>query len=167
MEDDVRRLLQGRRYDQALERMLDLYQKKVFHLAVVMLKDRARAEEATQDVFLKVWRALPSYDGRAAPSTWIYTIARNTFLTAMRNEAYRRTDPLDESREPAIVGTFARDVALEQSLARLPDVLRQVITLFYFEDRSIKEVGSMLDLPEGTVKSHLHRARRALGEMMK
>jgi RNA polymerase sigma-70 factor, ECF subfamily len=60
-----------------------------------------------------------------------------------------------------------RDVELDQGLARLPETLRQVITLFYLQDRSVKEVAAMLDLPEGTVKSHLHRARRALGEMMK
>jgi RNA polymerase sigma-70 factor (ECF subfamily) len=58
-------------------------------------------------------------------------------------------------------------VELAQGLSRLPDMLRQVITLFYLQDRSVKEVAAMLDLPEGTVKSHLHRARRALGEMMK
>jgi RNA polymerase sigma-70 factor (ECF subfamily) len=167
MEDDVRHLLQARRYEKALERLLDLYEKNVFQLAVVMLRDRARAEETTQDVFLKVWRALPSYDGRAALSTWIYTIARNTCLSAMRNESYRRTDPLDESREPAINPTVVRDVELEQGLARLPEVMRHVITLFYLQDRSVKEVAALLDLPEGTVKSHLHRARRALGEMMK
>jgi RNA polymerase sigma factor (sigma-70 family) len=119
-EDDVRRLLRERRYEIALERLLDLYQKKVFRLAVVMLKDRARAEETTQDVFLKVWRALPAYDGRATLSTWIYTIARNTCLSAVRNESYRRTDPLDESREPAAGSTVARDVELEQGLSRLP-----------------------------------------------
>ena len=166
-EDDVRRLLQERRYEKALERLLDLYQKKVFRIALVMLKDRARAEEITQDVFLKIWRALPSYDGRAGPATWIYTIARNTCLSAVRNESYRRTDPLDESREPAASSTVVRDVELDQGLARLPETLRQVMTLFYLQDRSVKEVALMLDLPEGTVKSHLHRARRALSEMMK
>jgi RNA polymerase sigma-70 factor (ECF subfamily) len=167
MEDDVRHLLQARRYEEALERLLDLYQKKVFRIAIVILRNRAHAEEITQEVFLKVWRALPLYDGRAAPSTWIYTIARNTCLSAARNESYRKTDPLDESPEPAVSTTVARDVELAQGLSRLPDMLRQVITLFYLQDRSVKEVAAMLDLPEGTVKSHLHRARRALGEMMK
>jgi RNA polymerase sigma-70 factor (ECF subfamily) len=78
-----------------------------------------------------------------------------------------RTDPLDESREPAAGSTVARDLELEQGLARLPETMRQVITLYYLEDRSVKEVALLLDLPEGTVKSHLHRARRALGEMMR
>jgi RNA polymerase sigma-70 factor (ECF subfamily) len=59
-------------------------------MAVAMLRDRWRAQEVTQDIFLKLWRALPSYDGRAALSTWLYTIARNTCLTAVRAETYRR-----------------------------------------------------------------------------
>ena len=80
MNDDVSQLLQKRRYSEALERMVDLYGKKVFRMAVMMLHDTGRAEEVTQDIFLKLWQALPAYDGRAAPSTWLYTIARNTCL---------------------------------------------------------------------------------------
>ncbi len=73
-------------------------------MAVMMLGgDAGRAEEVTQDVFLKLWRALPAYDGRASPSTWLYTIARNTCLSAVRAESYRRTTPLDEaSRAPRV-----------------------------------------------------------------
>jgi RNA polymerase sigma-70 factor (ECF subfamily) len=166
MEDDVRHLLQKRRYREALERLLDLYEKKVFRMAVMMVKDTGRAEEVTQDVFVKLWRALPAYDGRARPSTWLYTIARNTCLTAVRAESYRRTAPLDPSSEPAASSTALRDLELEQCLSRLPEAQREAITLFYLEEKSVKEVSEILDLPEGTVKSHLHRARRALGEMM-
>ena len=82
MGDEVPQLLRARKYQEALERLLDRYEHKVFRMAVLMLKDRGRAEEVTQDVFLKLWRALPAYDGRAAPGTWLYTIARNTCLSA-------------------------------------------------------------------------------------
>jgi RNA polymerase sigma-70 factor (ECF subfamily) len=166
MDEDVRQLLQRRKYDEALERLLDLYETKVFRMALSMLKDRARAEDVTQDVFLRLWRALPSYDGRAAMSTWLYTIARNTGLSAVRAERYRKTAPLDEASEPAAATTTPEHVALEQHLSRLPEIQREVVTLFYLEDKSVKDVAEMLDLPEGTVKSHLHRARRALGAMM-
>ena len=89
MDDEVQRLLAARRYDEALERLLDQHERQVFRMAVMMLGgDAGRAEEATQDVFLKLWRALPSYDGRASPSTWLYTIARNTCLSAVRAESY-------------------------------------------------------------------------------
>ena len=67
MDEDVRQLLQERRYPQAIEQLLDRYESKVFRLALMFLRNPARAEEVTQDVFLKLWKALPAYDGRAAP----------------------------------------------------------------------------------------------------
>lgn len=166
MDDDVLQLLQTRRYQEALELLLDRYEKKVFRMALAMMRDAGRAEDVTQDIFLKLWRALPTFDGRAAISTWLYTIARNTCLSAVRTESYRKTSPLDDSSQPTVPSTTLRDVALEQCLSRLPEMQRQVITLFYLQERSVVQVAKMLDLPEGTVKSHLHRARRALGEMM-
>jgi RNA polymerase sigma-70 factor, ECF subfamily len=166
MHDDVERLLQAGKFDAALERLLHLYGKKVFGLALSILKDTGRAEDATQDAFLKIWRALPTFNGRAGVSTWLYTIARNTCLTAVRAESYRRTAPLDETSGPAAVDSSTRDLALHQALARLPEMQRTVITLFYLEDKSVQDVAAMLDLPENTVKSHLHRARRALSALL-
>ena len=154
-----------RRYDEALEAMLYLYEHKVFRMAVAMLRDAGRAEEVTQEIFLKMWRAFPGYNGRASLSTWLYTIARNTCLSAVRAESYRRTSALDDVPEPAAADSPS-GVDWHRLLARLPEAQRHVITLFYFEERSITEVAAMLGVPEGTVKSQLHRARRALADMM-
>jgi RNA polymerase sigma-70 factor (ECF subfamily) len=163
--DEIRRLLERRRYSEAFELLLEGYEKRVFHMALTMVRDRGRAEEVTQDIFLKIWQALPHYDGRAAPGTWLYTIARNTCLTVLRSESYRRTEPLDDA--PGFPHTdSAAQIDLARAIAELPEAQREVITLFYLEERSITEVARMLDLPEGTVKSHLHRARRTLGERM-
>ena len=159
-------LRQGKR-TQALERMVDLYGSKVLGMATVMLRDRGRAEEVTQDIFLKLWQVLPAYDGRASPSTWLYTIARNTCLSALRSQNLRKTVPLPNSPEPAIGETVTADVTVDQLLRQLPEAQRDVITLFYLQEKSIDEVAQQLDLPEGTVKSHLHRARRTLGAIMK
>jgi RNA polymerase sigma-70 factor (ECF subfamily) len=167
MSDEVRRLIQRGQYNEALEQLLNLFEHKIFRMAVMMLRDTGRAEEVTQDVFVKIWRALPDYDGRASLSTWLYTIARNTCLSAVRRAAYRRTTPLEEAAEPSAVSHVHRDLSLAQCVAALPEIESLVITLFYWEDRSIHDVALALDLPEGTVKSHLHRARKALGEMMK
>src|SRR5687768_7618360 len=123
MGDDVQWLLQQRRYDEALERLLDLYERKVFRLAVTMLRDAGRAEEVTQDIFLKVWRAFPAYDGRAAPSTWLYAIARNTCLTVLRAEAYRKTTALEDIPEPAWQGAAPSGIEWDRYLSRLPEPL--------------------------------------------
>jgi RNA polymerase sigma-70 factor (ECF subfamily) len=134
----------------------------------MFLKDPARAEEITQDVFLKLWRALPDYDARASPGTWLYTIARNTCLSAARSDSYRRTVPLESAAEPAAPPRApALDRELAQCIDRLPETQRNVITLFYLQEKRVDEVARMLGIPEGTVKSHLYRARLALGEMMK
>jgi RNA polymerase sigma-70 factor, ECF subfamily len=84
----------------------------------------------------------------------------------VRAESYRRTDDLSAAAEPSVGSIGPLDVALKDSLARLPEVQRTIITMFYYEDRNVAEVAAFLDLPEGTVKSHLHRARRALGGML-
>lgn len=172
MDEDVQSLLHQHRHRQAFERLLELYEVKMFRMAVMFLKDRGRAEEVTQDIFLKLWQVLPAYDGRATPSTWLYTIARNTCLSALRSEAHRKTLPLDSIMEPVTAkatrgNELLNRIGLERCLERLPEMERDVITLFYLQDKSVEDVARMLDLPGGTVKSHLHRARRALAAMFK
>src|SRR5688572_3483570 len=139
MKGDVAQLLRARKYDQALEQMLETYQGKVFRMAVVILRDAGRAEEVTQDIFLKLWRALPAYDGRASVSTWLYTIARNTCLSAVRAEGYRRTSALDDVTEPGASSGTPLKISVDQCVTRLPELQRQVITLFYLEDRSVSD----------------------------
>jgi len=146
---------------------LNRYEGKVFRMALVILKDPARAEEVTQDIFLKLWQALPDYDGRASPGTWLYTIARNTCLSASRSDSYRKTVSIDVTAEPAAPWAQSGDMELAQCIDRLPEIQRTVITLFYLEEKCVDEVARMLGMPEGTVKSHLHRARLALAGMMK
>jgi RNA polymerase sigma-70 factor (ECF subfamily) len=170
-DDRLLELVNQRSYTEAFEDLLDRYQDKVLRLAFSYTRDRGRAEELAQDVFVKMWQVLPRFDGRASLSTWLYAIARNTCLSALRYDARRRMHPLDEAhhQEARVSGgnAGAEPLDVRRLVERLPEVQRQVITLFYLEDRSLREVGLMLDMPEGTVKSHLHRARRALAGAMK
>jgi RNA polymerase sigma-70 factor (ECF subfamily) len=93
MPDDVERLLQAGRFDAVLERLLQLYGKKVYGMALAMLRDVGRAEEVTQETFLKAWRALPAFNRRAAVSTWLYTIAYAVSPTGGRHPSTRRRSP--------------------------------------------------------------------------
>ena len=168
MDEDVQDLLRQGRRREALEQLLGRYETKVFRMALGFLRDRAHAEDVTQDIFLKLWQGLPAYDGRASPGTWLYTIARNTCLSALRSDSYRRALPLDAAQEPAAPAEPGmKDLALAQVMERLPEIQRTAITLFYLQEKSVGEVALMLGMPEGTVKSHLHRARLALGEIIK
>src|SRR6266404_6776711 len=156
MDDDVRELLERRRYSQALERLLDLYETKVFRMALMFLKNPARAEEVTQEIFLKLWQVLPTYDGRASPGTWLYAIARNTCLSAARSDGYRKTVPLDAAGEPVTSSVVQGDMELAQCIERLPEIQREVITLYYLEEKRVDAVARLLDLPDGTLKNRFH-----------
>lgn len=161
-------MLLERRLAPAFELLVDRYQQKVFRLAYSIMGESASAEDVTQDAFVKMWHVLPEYDGRASPSTWLYTIARNTALSALRAATHRRSTSLDctYAVPAASVDTVAR-LETEQLVGRLPEAEQEVVRLFYLQDRNIDEVAQMLDMPMGTVKSHLHRARRRLAEWMR
>ena len=84
MEDsDIRRQLDARQYGEAFALLLERFKEKVFRLAFSILRNETQAEDAAQDVFVKIWKALPAYHGGASLSTWIYAIARNTCLTEL------------------------------------------------------------------------------------
>jgi RNA polymerase sigma-70 factor (ECF subfamily) len=163
-----------------LEGLMDRYRQKVMHLAVSIVRDPALAEDLAQTTFVKVWQALPKFDGRAALSTWLYTIARNTCLTAVQRE--RRIVPLedfaevaDDDGDPMVFGTAqagvesAGQAAAEYDVAtlldKLPEPYRRVVVLFYLEDRTCEEVGELLSMPTGTVKALLHRGRKKLAAL--
>ena len=84
LEAEVIDLVHPGRRDEALESILRAYKRKVFGLALSYLRNREAAEDVAQEVFIKVWKALPRFDGRATISTWIYTITRNTSFSAIR-----------------------------------------------------------------------------------
>jgi RNA polymerase sigma-70 factor (ECF subfamily) len=170
MEREIHRRLEAQQYRQAFEVLLEQFQGRVFRLAWSMLRNQALAEETAQEIFIRVWKALPGYRARSSLSTWIYAIARNACLTAL--EARERERALDlrelmpadrfEHHEPA-----DRQRDLERLLVGLPENYRQVLTLFYLEERSYEEVARMLGLPMGTVKTWLHRAKKQLAAAMR
>jgi RNA polymerase sigma-70 factor (ECF subfamily) len=145
------------------ERILEQHRDKVFRLAWSILGNRAAAEDAAQDVFLKIWTALPGFRGESSISTWIYAVARNTCLTRRQRENAHPTIELDETipgNEPS------SDADLRRVIARLPEKYRDVLVLFYLEDRSYEQVAEALDLPMGTVKTNLHRAKKEIAVLL-
>jgi RNA polymerase sigma-70 factor (ECF subfamily) len=155
--------------NQAFERLLDEYRDKVFRLACSLLGDQAAAEDATQEIFLRIWKALPGFRGESSASTWIYAIARNTCLTRRRMATAHRTFSLDEANAaeiPSPAPATGSGSDLRAAIDRLPAKYARVLTLFYLEDRSYQQVALALDLPMGTVKTHLHRAKKELALLL-
>jgi RNA polymerase sigma-70 factor (ECF subfamily) len=121
---------------------------------------------------VRVWKALAGYDQRASLSTWIYTITRNRCLTALqrRRELASMSDAAIEAQVHALAAASEPDdrlALLRELVDALPERERRVVTLYYYEDRSVSEVASMLGSPEGTVKTVLFRARAALLEQLR
>ena len=166
-DDAITQLIQAGRAETAFELLVPAYRRRVFGLAYSLLRDRGAAEDVAQEVFVKLWRALPRYDGRAQLSTWIYAITRNASISAMRRRrrSVSMSDPAVfdevESRDAA-PDSGHDDAALWRNVDALPDRQRQAVILYYQEDRPVEEVAAMMGLPVNTVKTHLHRARAGL-----
>jgi len=165
-DDAITSLVQAGRTGEAFERLVPAYRRRVYGLAYGILGDRAAAEDLAQEVFVKLWQALPKYDGRAQLATWIYAITRNAAISALR--ARRRTASLSdpavqlEAEDVAAEPEAAEDAALWRQVDALPEKQRQAVILYYQDERSVDEVAAMMGVPVNTVKTHLHRARASL-----
>jgi RNA polymerase sigma-70 factor (ECF subfamily) len=171
---DIHARLQVQQYREAFALLLPRYRDKVFRLTFSMLHNRATAEDITQEILVRVWRALPGYGAQAALSTWIYAISKNACLSELRKR--RPVVSLDDDEgtydaEVAALGSTDADdsatVSVTQLLDQLPERYRQAVTLFYMEDKSYEQTAASLGLPLGTVKALLHRARKRLTELVR
>lgn len=142
---------------------------RVFALCLRMTADERRAEELTQDVFVKVWRRMETFRGESAFSTWLYRVTVNTVLDHQKVRG-RRPAQLSAVPDEAYVsgGVGATDpgqrLELERALASLPERARSALVLHGIEGYSYEEVAEIMEVSLGTVKSHIHRARSLLKE---
>jgi RNA polymerase sigma-70 factor (ECF subfamily) len=156
----------------AFSELVRRHQGKVRGLLLRLSGNRVVADDLAQEVFLRAFRGLVGFEGRARFSTWLYRIAYNVFLNHRARHRELHALPTGfESRQAAGPSDHAparsdlrRD--LEGAIAQLPERYRAVITLHYIEDVSYPEMAEILDLPLGTIKTHLHRAKRMLRETM-
>lgn len=160
----------------AFDRIVERYTPVLYRLAMRYLNSPDTAEDAVQEIFLRAYRALGRFQLSRRFYSWIYSIAVN-YLKNARSKHRRRGDEANLPYDDAIdVGGQRTPLAepereLEQREARamvreaisnLPDKYRDVIILYQFEELPIAQVAEILGIPEGTVKTHLHRARHAL-----
>jgi RNA polymerase sigma-70 factor (ECF subfamily) len=151
---------------EAFRALVERYRDRAYGLAFRILRSAPDAEEVAQDAFVKAWVGIKEFRGDAAFSTWLHRIvARKAFdrIASLRTRSAREA-PLETVDEPSVgaaaPGVDARRVA--RLVEMLPDAQRVTIALFYFESHSVAEIGRMLEMPEGTVKTNLARARAAL-----
>jgi RNA polymerase sigma-70 factor (ECF subfamily) len=157
--------------DEAAFRVLvDRYRDRVYALAIRIAKDSHAAEEIAQDTFVRAWQALPLFRGEARFSTWLYRIAfrraldEKAALDRRRGRELQSDADVDSFRDLPVPsgGDFGLRRKLERLVSQLPETQRIALTLFYGADQSIEEIGKVLDVPSGTVKTHLFRGRAEL-----
>jgi len=162
----VARLRQGDH--RAFEELVIAYQHRVFGVALRMLGNRAEAEEIAQETFLRAHRALPEFRGDARLHTWLYAIASRLCLNRLASADRRLVRADDEALaaasadEPSAAARMERaelDAAVREAIAALPEERRIVVVLRDLEGLSYEEIGEVLELEPGTVRSRLHRAR--------
>jgi RNA polymerase sigma-70 factor (ECF subfamily) len=145
------------------------YGQLVFAVAFSVLGDRALCEEATQQTFVKAWRAAGSVDPNRDLGPWLATIARRAAIDLYRHEARRRAGPLDAvpPDHPALAAAPMTDRCLDvwevrRAVSELPLVEREVVRLQHFEGLGHGQIAERLGVPIGTVKSRSSRAHRRL-----
>jgi len=176
VETLIQRCLSG---DQAAwEAIVRQYRRKVFNTAYKFVGKHDEAEDLTQDIFLKIYKSLNTFDRRANFQTWLISVSRNLCIDHYRSVRKERetidrgVDAADLSPASTEAGPVAqleqrdRVTLLRQALAELPDTLRTAVVMRDLQELSYHEIAEKLQLPEGTVKSRINRGRTELARQV-
>jgi RNA polymerase sigma-70 factor, ECF subfamily len=147
---------------------------RVYRFILRIVRDTTIAEDLVSQVFLDVWRTAKQFEGRSQVSTWLLSIARFKALTALRQRRFEDIDQ-DEVREIAD-DSDTPETSLERSttsailracVAKLSPAHREIITLIYYHEKSVEEVGQIIGIPQSTVKTRMFYARKHLAELLR
>ena len=170
----IKEILNGK--TEQYEYFLDRYGQQVFVLVDRIVSCQEDAEELTQDVFLKAFQQLSSFKAESTFSTWIYRIATNIAISAVRkkrNDVLRLNDPVFANLSDTQVDAELEDESeeqmerLQQAMNQLDADERALITLYYLEERPLAEVAFILGMTEGNVKVKLYRIRKKMYVLIK
>ena len=155
---------------EAFGELVEQYRDNVYRLAYRMCGNAYDADEAAQEAFVAAWRALPNFRGDAKFSTWLYRLTTNAAIDVMRREKRHQTvgdgemiEVADDADSPQeTVERTEQQEAVQKALATLSEEYREVLLLRYMEELDYAEIAEVLQLPSGTVKSRINRAKAAL-----
>jgi RNA polymerase sigma-70 factor (ECF subfamily) len=158
----------------AFDTIVRRYEQRVYAIALRMTGNTEDARDTMQDVFISAMRALRSFRGDAQLSTWIHRVAVNASLDVLRKRARHSARPLEEvSERPSddiapddAAARAARASEVQRALLEVSDEHRAVLVLHDLQDLDYAETAAALDIPVGTVKSRLHRARFEMGRLL-
>ena len=171
----VKQVLKGNKT--AFRQLVEQYKDYVFTVCFRILRQREEAEEAAQDVFIKVYKTLASFEQKSKFSTWLYTVAYRTALDKLKSRKKGQLS-LDEednyiqipdaSQRSALhtVNSAVLRAQLYEAMAQLKPQDAAVLTLFYFKEKSVKEIVEITGLSLTNVKTKLHRTREGLRKQL-
>jgi RNA polymerase sigma-70 factor (ECF subfamily) len=155
--------------DNEIERIMDSYGDIVLKTCYLYLKDIQRAEDAFQEVFLKIYKKYGSFKGQSSEKTWIMSITINVCKDILRSSWLKRVllmENLSEERNHDAVDDKAikgiEEELVFNEVVSLPSNLKDVVVLYYYQEFTTIEISKILGIAEGTVRSRLHRARELL-----
>lgn len=158
----------------AFGQLVEAYADDIRRLLLNLTKGNVPlTDDLAQETFIKAYLSIRSFQGIARFKTWLYRIAYNEYVTDCRKNRVASLQPIEAVAEKEITGGTDEEVeqisddTLQKCLARLTDVERAVIQLFYFDDFSISRISTVTGLPDGTIKSHLSRSRKKLAKYLK
>lgn len=165
---------QNSKIEVELKRMMDSYGNEILRIAYMYLKDLQRAEDAFQEVFLKVYQKYESFNSNSSEKTWITRITINVCKDILRSSWIKKVLLFDnyeiEKTSPSIdneVIQLEENEYLFSQILSLPSVFKDVIILYYYQEFNTRELSKILGVPEGTIRSRLHRARELLKDNIK
>ncbi len=169
-ETDIVREAQNGSGD-AFERLYRKHGRRIYALCLRMVSDPDRAEELTQDVFVRAWNSLGSFQHRSAFGTWLHRLGVNVVLSDMRSHKRRSgrellSGDLHEYEREVVGAMPDTRMDLEAAIAQLPAGAKQVLILHDVEGYRYREIAELTGVAEGTVKSQLSRARRLVREAL-
>ena len=147
-----------------MNRMVDSWQTSLLRLCYIQLKDKAMAEDAVQETFLKAFRAWDAFRGGCGEKTWLMKIAVNTCRDMQRGGWFRHTDRrvTPDMLPEAVVPPREEQGDLTLAVMNLPRKYREAIMLYYYQDMDTKEIGSALGIAQSSVSNRLRRGREML-----
>ena len=159
--------------EHAFRELVERYKNLVFGIVARSTLDPSRVEDVAQEVFLRIHRGLPYFRGEAKLTTWIYRIVLNLLTQEAEKRRGMREIALDTgipAHEPRThdrtIGDLELRDRLEKAMARLPANYRLLIAGHYLQEVKYEELAEALDIPVGTVKTHLHRAKKQLRALL-
>lgn len=159
--------------ERAFRKMLESHYTLIYSVVRGVAGQRAETDDIVQEIFIKIFRALGDFRGEARLSTWIYRIARNEALNAV-DRRKPAVIPIEDCMELPDSGespdeSLRRRMSgerLDRFLNRLDEKQRVAIELRYIGEKSYEEIADIMDIPLGTVKTHIYRAKLSLKRMM-